>query len=1202
MVDMQLITGRDVGILDTQQFPIVMNALLVAEAGQNRIPLLDLTVTSRTNDPDGGIDAKIIWPAQIDHDVLVSGNNVLQYKAGRISKKILTKEFSKPDVQAALKAGGTYVICVGFDYTDKLIGHYRKELDALCKVKKCATKQTKMIFAGWIARWISRYPAVAALPEFRRGIPEFITVTGWKEGNVNLVNEFRSDASRTEIIKGISNFLNSKSPSSVIRIEGAAGVGKTRLALESVLDPQFAARTLYAPNADHTDVGRILQGFYSSPEIHAILVIDECDAARQSVLDTFAENSGGRIKLVCVGIAERLYSTPQATLTPLYQLKPLEGEDISAILQTTFPNAPGVFIEVSTRLSGGYVKLAIFIVKLLVENGVQPAIVLAREFTIQTFLKKFVPPEMLLSLQALSVLARIGWEDDLRKEAEIVAKFVDIPFSQLERETKKLRDQGVVVPRGRYLYVSPDLLAVNAAADLWDTKGPDLIQLVEKFPVQEPRRQLLRRVAMMGEHPEVKKAVEKILSRSGLFPNLSKLNDPLLSEIFRILSSAAPEAATEVLVETVCTALRPELLDFKNGRRDVIWAIESLMRWPATSLDAARALMMLALCETETIANNATGVLKTYFHVYLSGSPVPLEDRFVIVDELLALGDSDARTLAVHAISGALRTDENRMGGELDPLSNKPFPPEWRPKNYGEMWAARRRAIQYLERVGEGDDDAAILARRTRLTSTSALYAEDAVALLEATVPLDDEERRIVMEASIRIQGIPDLPEDLRQRLLKIREKAFGTSFFDQLRRWVGKRLYTDYDLEHDLGFASADEQVIRLATDAFERGLNAEEIKWLASPEAEFVWLFGKRLGELDTLESFKTPIMEATDDNMNCLLLAGYLSGKCSMGTDIERSGAIDEIEQSKPWAAFGLTWRAEPSEAGARRIIRLVQSNLVDPLAFRVLMHGPFLPQLPLVYTIQIVNLILDKDPNSNIEIALGIIDNRLRNKSAMIEDFGESAWKAIEMRPAGRVSSTFDWQWGRIAAPLATVNPVRFAGAFVGLFESDETWLATDSAQHCLRTAATADPIGVWNVIGPALLKEDQTGLRLRIKLEHWFGELLPSDVLLSWAKQNGRRGFLHAAALLNVKSGSPSESARLLVREAKNPDEVLLLIFSSLHTGFGAGPLSSFMERNMEPLRNLANDPEPRIRAWAKAQIAGEQKMVRRQKIIEEEYE
>jgi hypothetical protein len=47
-MSIELITGKDVAFLDSGQFPIVMNALLAAEAGQNRIPILDLTITTRT--------------------------------------------------------------------------------------------------------------------------------------------------------------------------------------------------------------------------------------------------------------------------------------------------------------------------------------------------------------------------------------------------------------------------------------------------------------------------------------------------------------------------------------------------------------------------------------------------------------------------------------------------------------------------------------------------------------------------------------------------------------------------------------------------------------------------------------------------------------------------------------------------------------------------------------------------------------------------------------------------------------------------------------------------------------------------------------------------------------------------------------------------------------------------------------------------
>src|SRR5208282_3661293 len=122
--------------------------------------------------------------------------------------------------------------------------------------------------------------------------------------------------------------------------------------------------------------------------------------------------------------------------------------------------APPELIDLSVRLASGYIKLAVFIADVLVRKGFQPALVIAHVPNILAFLRGFVPEETLRSLQVLSVLARIGWEEDLQKEAKSVAKFVGFPFVRLKSEVKKLKDLGVVVPRGRYLYVSPDLLAI----------------------------------------------------------------------------------------------------------------------------------------------------------------------------------------------------------------------------------------------------------------------------------------------------------------------------------------------------------------------------------------------------------------------------------------------------------------------------------------------------------------------------------------------------------------------------------------------------------------------------------------------------------------------------------------------------------------------------------------------------------------------
>ena len=688
---MNLLDGKDLERLNNHELRSIVNALLTAEAGRWHVPLGDLDLSTRETDPDAGIDARVKWPMN-GHEILKLGENVIQYKSGKLSLKELRTEFRKTGVQAALKNGGAYLILVSQDYVRKDVIRLReKELRRLCVRKKIPSDRAAILFGTTIARWISRHAAVLARPELRQNIHEFITVGRWRAGNTQMSNPFKADLERSETIKRIHDFLDSSNGEATLRLEGPTGVGKTRLALEAVSDPRYESRTLYAHNADNAEVQPFLSWIYADTEKSAIAVVDECDATRQDVLAPYAGNSSGRLKLICVGVSEVLHQKPPADIAQNYQLHPLDDPYMEAILAEAFPGAPKELIQLSVKLSGGYVKLAMFISAIMDKHGPQVPLALAEAPTIRKFLHRFVPAETLKGLQVLSLLARVGWEDELKEEAKTIAKLVGLSFAKLQSAVKVLRKQGVVVSRGRYLYVSPDLLAIEASADLWDEKGSELVDVVLKLK-PSPRRQLLQRLAMMGEHNQVQKAVERILSRNGLFPTLKELDEPFLGEVFRILSHAVPEAALDLLDELILPASKQDLLGFENGRREVLWAIESLRRWPNTSLKAARIAMRLALDETEKLGNNATAIFKGFFHVFLSGSPVPLLERFVLIDELLNSGYPAARALAVTALGATLELHESRFGGAIDEVSKKPYPPEWRPKTNADVWDPRRKA------------------------------------------------------------------------------------------------------------------------------------------------------------------------------------------------------------------------------------------------------------------------------------------------------------------------------------------------------------------------------------------------------------------------------------------------------------------------------------------------------------------------------
>jgi hypothetical protein len=190
--------------------------------------------------------------------------------------------------------------------------------------------------------------------------------------------------------------------------------------------------------------------------------------------------------------------------------------DIEAILKAADDQIPQEIVNTTVRVSGGYVKLPIFVAGILVRENV-PLVELRTIDDVGQILKKFVSEGTAKSIEALSLLSRVGWEDEVQGEAKALAAAVGLQFTELQRSVRELKDQGIVLPRGRYLYVSPDLLAIKAAAELWDARGADLIRIVNDLPGEQPRRHLLLRLAMMAERSEVRKAVERLLGEDGLF-------------------------------------------------------------------------------------------------------------------------------------------------------------------------------------------------------------------------------------------------------------------------------------------------------------------------------------------------------------------------------------------------------------------------------------------------------------------------------------------------------------------------------------------------------------------------------------------------------------------------------------------------------------------------------------------------------------
>ena len=204
----------------------------------------------------------------------------------------------------------------------------------------------------------------------------------------------------------------------------------------------------------------------------------------------------------------------------------------------------------------------------------------------------------------------------------------------------------------------------------------------------------------------------------------------------------------------------------------------------------------------ERLGNNATATFKTFFHVFLSGSAVPLMmDRFVLIDELVTSEHPAARPLAVTALGATLELHESRFGGEIDDLSQKALPRGVAPKTNAEVWEPRGRTLAHLENIGTGIDETAVAARRERIWYVRALLqmysAKQMMRLGFLSAAHRERTKRTVRfwRRAIGFQNWTGCQMIFQSRIQKVRERAFGTDYFSTLRRWVGKRIHGDFDM-----------------------------------------------------------------------------------------------------------------------------------------------------------------------------------------------------------------------------------------------------------------------------------------------------------------------------------------------------------------------------------------------------------------------
>jgi hypothetical protein len=960
---------EDIQRLGAKEAVVAFRDLLWAEARRIGVLLSQLSVSSRVDVPDGGIDA-VVHNAHptVSSDIIRLGLNSYQIKTGTHfspkHKSNIIKELFEPkkpirenlaeQVRTCLDQGGTYVLaCFGIDLIDKDRQSACKNLRELLRTCGYENPSIDIWSINNLISFLVPFPALA-LQFNRRSVARFETHYQWSTHD-DMRGEFQPGPSQGKLVALIQQELRRSDRPVHVRVLGEAGIGKTRLVLEVTAAEDLCPLVIYtsATLLFNSDLMSELQ----RGDFSAILVLDECNPESRALIWNRLKH---RKNIRIVSIYNEFET---ATDISYFEIPPLDHDQIGAIIK-----GYGIPADVAHRWTpecSGSPRVAHVIGANL---KLHPEDLLSSPGTVNVWDRYVVgfddpySPEVRcreLVLQYLSLFKRFGYGSIVANEAQAIAKLIEeadphITWPAFQRIVQTLRRQRVLQGENT-LYITPRLLHVKLWIDWWETYGNtfDLARILRLPPtLVDCFFQLFKYAA---GSPSASRVVRELLGENGLFWRKEELLETEAgAKFFKSLGEAEPAAALECLRATVGMWNSERLVQFETGRREVIWTLQRMAQWKSLFPDAARMLLTLAEAENETYSNNASGIFTGLFRIsrfhQLSRTEASPIERFPILIEALQSESKQRRALGLKACDQALRVEDAGVATDVHRVVGG-TPDLWVPKTWGELFDTYgwvwRYLFSQLDNLLESERQEAtriLLSNARGLTRFGNLsdMVLDTLHDLSATAYVD---KRQIVEIICQILYYDGqaLSDDVRSRWEGFRDSLTGNDFHSLLRRYVGMALVED---EFDQDGARTDhvqEQIIRLAEQVIaDPGQLLSELAWLVTAEAQRGFTFGYQLGRKDAGWSLLPAIIEAqreTSANASLYFLSGYL--RALSETDgakwEELMDSFVENNDLKRWVPE-LTWRAgKLTNQSALRVLNLVKKHAVNAAELGTFAYG-------------------------------------------------------------------------------------------------------------------------------------------------------------------------------------------------------------------------------------------------------------------------
>ncbi|MDQ0257090.1 hypothetical protein J2S74_004536 [Evansella vedderi] len=1238
------IEGRDISELSDSDLRSLIGLLCEAELRSMNLPTAGVTWGGHQNAKDGGIDVRVELTASVHSDGFIPRSNTgYQVKKPDMPRSAIFKEMMvngepKQVIKDLIALNGAYIIVSSQGSTADSALKDRK--DAMQEVVDNFSNTTNFKVDFYdrerIAGWVRSFPALSiwVREKIGRPIKGWRTFGNWARTPGGLKEEYIQDeqirlySSGNTHFDGLSaleglNKLRSilERPKSNIRLVGLSGVGKTRL-VQALFDDRIGNSPLNPSTVFYTDIS---DGPNPDPctlaqrlvdlNSHATLIVDNCPPDLHNRLVAVGGEPNSLISIVTVEYDVR---EDQPEETEVFRLEPASKELISHILKLRFSHLSDVNASTIAEFSGGNARIAIALANTVKrgENltGLRDNVLFNRLFEQRN------EPNIRL-LQAAEVCSLVYSFDSSIDETEsnelcTLGSLVGMSKQQIYENVSELRRRDLVQKRSIWRAVLPHAIANKLAQRALENIPINII--CNRFENRENERLLKsfsRRLSFLHDSEEAKEISNRWLKEGGLLGSVSNLNELGIS----LLKNIAPVNPELVLTSIEKVLLLEEANTFFS--RDNPKYIEFTRLLCSIAYDknyferSASLLCRFALSERpKENVNSIRRMVKTLFHIYLSGTKAAPEQRLKVIDKLVTSKFHDEMELGLLLLGAALKTDSF--------ISDHYFEFGAHSRDYGlqpttmkEIQHWYRVFIQYslkliMNQSPVSDKVKVILGRKFgRLWLKTRLYDE-----LELCANKISEKgfwgEAWVAVKSIKKRNQESLDSSIESRLGKLDQILKPTSLIEHVRLYVLSE--DSFALVDTFDENNSDDEDIKIEDNAkslgIEVGSNQEILKELL-PEILCCnnWVmfnFGQGLVE-GTLSSkliweefiSQLPTLERT--SINYQVIRGFLNA-LSKSNPILCNRILDDALTNKIIAeVFPLLQTSiEINESGVNRLINSLEYGHAPIWQYSNLGYGTARETINDVDFYNLIKLISSQP--QGLEVAIDILHMRLHGQkkkgqyNKTIIGLGQELLSMYEFQRKTSRNDRSDYELSQIikacyVTECAKKNAEILGEKLIKGFNNYDIY-SWDYIQ-VLEALADTQPIAFLETFVESKEgREIDMLFRDEIRTRANPISKINEEVIIEWCEANPKTRYLSLARIIMPYCTCKSDNslqwtplALKVIDKSNEPIEILETFSYSFFPMSWSGSLAAVMEKRLTLIDELKVHPDRAVVNWATKQ-------------------